>query len=202
MNQVTKIISEVVEKNSLIYMVISNYTGREKVDYRKVDVRPVEIKGELQYQWEYHYEDKVIHENLKAESVAMKLLSLMGDGFRQIMIWTEEADYQVLVSKKGKVRVLDKKPTRTMGELSHNRKKEYILEEGKPYDFLIRLEVMNKEGKVYADMFDKFRQINRFLELVQDIADDIEKDGVLNIVDFGCGKSYLTFALYHYVSRY
>ena len=84
-------------------------------------------------------------------------------------------------------------------DLSHNRKKEYIIREDIPCDFLIRLGVMNEKGKVYAKKYDKFKQINRFLEMVEDIVPNLETTKTINIIDFGCGKSYLTFALYYYL---
>lgn len=132
----------------------------------------------------------------------MSLLKKIGKllkNFRQGMFFTKEADYQILISKKGKVKILEKSPTKMEIDLSHNRKKEYIIKEDVPCDFLIRLGVMNKNGKVVSKRYDKFRQINRFLEMVEDVILDVEKDKTINIIDFGCGKSYLTFALYHYL---
>ncbi|GAE09421.1 conserved hypothetical protein [Paenibacillus sp. JCM 10914] len=116
------------------------------------------------------------------------------------VIHTLEADYQVLISKKYKVSILTKSPTKTKSDLSHNRKKTYILEEGEPIAFLVELGIMSEEGKVFARKYDKFKQINRFLEMVEDVLPHLPADRPLTIVDFGCGKSYLTFALYHYLA--
>ena len=124
---------------------------------------------------------------------------LLKDKFKQGMLFTKNADYQILINKKGKASILKKKPTKENVDLSHNRKKVYIIEDGEPVDFLIRLGVMNEKGKVVSKRYDKFRQINRFLEMVADVIPKINKDKKLNIVDFGCGKSYLTFALYYYL---
>ena len=117
------------------------------------------------------------------------------------MIFSIEADYQILISKKGKVTILKKQATKNKIDLNHDRRKEYIIEEGIPCDFLIKLGVMNDEGKVYKKKYNKFRQINKFLEIVSDIVFKIEKNEIINIVDFGCGKSYLTFALYYYLKK-
>ena len=107
-------------------------------------------------------------------------------------------NYTVLVSKKGKVTIQKKASKGSVRpvELSHNRSKKYILEEGIPVPFLQDLGVMTKDGKIVHSRFDKFRQINRFLEFIEDILPKLEKDREITILDFGCGKSYLTFAMY------
>ena len=121
--------------------------------------------------------------------------------FRQIQIETTGEEYTVLISKKGKVTV--KKKTRKVkagaADFSHNRKKHYILEEGIPVPFLKDLGVMTEDGKIVRTKTDKFRQINRFLEFIEDILPQLDRDRELTILDFGCGKSYLTFAMYYYL---
>ena len=92
--------------------------------------------------------------------------------------------------KKAKMRPLD---------LNHNRKKQYILQEGVPVPFLQDLGVMTEEGKIVHARSDKFRQINRFLEFIEDILPQFDSGRELTILDFGCGKSYLTFAMYYYL---
>ena len=115
-------------------------------------------------------------------------------------------DMQVLVSKSGKRTI----KVRKQGEekrnirkisLEHNRKKRYILEEGTPVLFLQDLGVMTGEGKVVRSKYDKFRQINRFLEFVEDILPKFPRNRKVRILDFGCGKSYLTFAMYYYLKE-
>ena len=109
-------------------------------------------------------------------------------------------DYTILVSKKGKVSIQKKavKGCVRKVELSHNRSKKYILKEGTPVPFLQDLGVMTQDGKIVHSRFDKFRQINRFLEFIEDILPKLEKNKEITILDFGCGKSYLTFAMYYY----
>lgn len=200
MDKVYVLIEALIEDESMISSVLSNVRNKERIDYHKVNVRPIEIKGARNYHFSYHQEKKVIHENLNPEEAIEKLKELMKDFFRQGQFYTKEEDYQILISKKGKATILKKAPTKTPQELAHNRKKKYLIPENLPCSFMIRLGVMNEKGKVLANKYDKFRQINRFLEMVADIIPYLENRGeVLQILDFGCGKSYLTFALYHYL---
>ena len=112
-----------------------------------------------------------------------------------------DADAQVLSSKKGKLTIKYRKLTeqRKQKDLSHNRSKSYILKEGECVDFLVDLGVMTKDGKVVKAKYDKYRQINRFLEFIEDIIPQLDKSSEQTIIDFGCGKSYLTFAMYYYL---
>lgn len=199
MNDIQELLDEIFPNNKIILCVLSNLKTKKEGGFTKVDIKPVLIKDELKYQFAYNYANKVIHRNLDMDDAKEEINYLIGDIFRQVMLFTTEADYQILISKKGKASILKKKASKTQANLSHNRKKNYILEDGEPVDFLIRLGVMNQQGKVVARMYDKFKQINRYLEMVADVIPSINKEKTLNIIDFGCGKSYLTFALYHYL---
>lgn len=201
MEDVALLLNDIISNEKLIYGVLSNVKKKSEATFSKVSIKPVMIKEEKKLQFTYEYEKKVIHENLDLLKAIEEIKKLLGEYFRQAMIFTLEADYQILISKKGKASILKKKPSKENIDLSHNRKKTYIIEEGNPCDFLIRLGVMNEKGKVFSKKYDKFRQINRFLELVEDVIPKIKADKALNIVDFGCGKSYLTFALYHYLKN-
>jgi SAM-dependent methyltransferase len=122
--------------------------------------------------------------------------------FRQAQLHLQGEDVQILVSKKGAVSILRKKTkTETIPKLplAHNRTKNYVLNEGTAVPFLVELGVMTKDGAVTKAKYDKFRQINRFLEFVQDILPALPSDRTITILDFGCGKSYLTFAIYHFL---
>ena len=198
MEEVLKLFSEVLENETFIYGVFSNLRNKN-LDFKKVNMKPVLIKNEIKYQFTYEYPTKVLHKNLGPLESIDEVEKLLSETFKQGMVFTKEADYQILVSKKGRVSILKKKPTRESIDLSHNRKKVYILEEGKPIDFFVRLGIMNDKGKVFAKKYDKFKQINRFLEMVADVIPYLNKSRTLNIIDFGCGKSYLTFALYYYL---
>ncbi|AOT70843.1 class I SAM-dependent methyltransferase [Geosporobacter ferrireducens] len=201
MDKVFQLIDTIIDQEILISGILSNLRKKDAVEYQKVDVRPIIIKGGRVYQFSYHYPKKVIHENLEGAAAVNKLRELMEQYFRQGQLYTAEADYQILISKKGSAAVLKKPPTKEAQDLSHNRKKSYIIPENEPCPFMKRLGVMNEKGKVLANKYDKFRQINRFLEMVADIVPHLKNKGEpLQIVDFGCGKSYLTFALYHYLT--
>lgn len=193
------LLKEIIIDNKLIQGVLSNLRKKSEDSFSKVDVKPVLIKGKLKYHLSFYYTNKVIHKNLNPEEAVNEIEGLLESVFKQAVLFTIEADYQILISKKGKVKILKKKPSKESIDLSHNRKKKYLLEDGEPVDFLIRLGVMNQEGKVSKKRYDKFKQINRFLEMVEDVIPKLNKDEKLNIIDFGCGKSYLTFALYHYL---
>lgn len=200
MEELRNLIHQIMEQGGLISATLSQRRKAGEDDFSKTVVKPVLLKEALHYQFTYHYAKKVTHENIPAASLEDSLMKLFGETFRQGLLCTAAADYQVLISKKYKVSILTKSPTKKPGVLTHNRTKQYILEEGKPVPFLIELGIMNREGKVLAKKYDKFRQINRFLEMVQDVLPHLPEGRPLTIVDFGCGKSYLTFALYHYLS--
>ncbi len=199
MEDIALLIEDIIQDEKLIYTVLSNLKKKGEATFSKVSIKPVLLKEGKKLQFTYEYEKKVTHNNMDFKEATLEINKLLNDYFRQAMIFTIEADYQILISKKGKATILKKKPTKENIDLSHNRKKAYIIEEGKPNNFLIRLGVMNENGKVLSKKYDKFKQINRFLEMVADVIPKIKTDKTLNIVDFGCGKSYLTFALYHYL---
>ena len=178
--------------------IISN--PREKGGIVKIKIRPVEHKDNILYQCEEHRNNQVFHHNLNEEEAAGYIENAM-QKFKQMQMETRKFRYQVLVSKKGKMTIQRRLQTGRFKEidLSHNRKKHYILEEGKAVPFLQDLGVMTKEGEIVRTKFDKFRQINRFLEFIEDILPELDKGRELTILDFGCGKSYLTFAMYYYL---
>lgn len=178
--------------------VLSN--PRQKDVAEKIKVRPLLKKDKLIFQIETFRNHQAFHRNAEPEEACVLLVEAM-ENMRQMQMETREFSYTVLVSKKGKI-TIKKKAAVCAGkeiDLSHNRKKHYILEEGVPVPFLKDLGVMTEEGKVVRSRFDKFRQINRFLEFIEDILPELDRDRELTIVDFGCGKSYLTFAMYYYL---
>ena len=178
--------------------ILSN--PRDKGNIQKVKVRPIMKKEQLLFQCEAYKNNQVFHENHEKNSAIEVLIGYMKQ-FRQMQLITRQFSYTVLVSKKGKVTIQKKQQKGCIKEmdLSHNRSKNYILQEGVCVPFLQDLGVMTSEGKIVRTKFDKFRQINRFLEFVEDIIPQLEKNREITILDFGCGKSYLTFAIYYYL---
>lgn len=142
------LLKEIIIDKKLIQGVFSNLRKKSENSFTKVDMKPVLIKEELKYQFSFYYSNKVIHKSLDADKAILKMRELLNSIFRQAMLFTVDADYQILISKKDKTKILKNIPTKDSIDLSHNRKKKYIIEEGKPVDFLIRLGVMNDEGKV------------------------------------------------------
>ncbi len=198
MEQLVKVLNDGINEN-LYQMILSNPRDRESAE--KIKIRPVLVKGNLEFQQTSYIGTKVFHENLKKEELVKKVLSDLAENFKQGELENKEFRATVLVSKKGKVTVKVKRNEGTDKEieLSHNRAKKYILEEGIPVPFLIELGVQTKDGKIVKSKYDKFKQINRYLEFIRDILPILSKDRTVNIIDFGCGKSYLTFAMYYYL---
>lgn len=178
--------------------VLSN--PREKDGTVKVKIRPVMKQDRLLVQCEEYRNNQAFHLNLEAEATSEYVENQM-KVFKQMQMETRQFRYQVLVSKKGKMTIQKRLQTAEVKEVnySHNRAKHYILEEGKTVPFLRDLGVMTKTGEIVRTKFDKFRQINRFLEFIEDILPQLPKDREVTILDFGCGKSYLTFAMYYYL---
>ncbi len=183
----------------LSQIIISN--PRRAALAQKVKIRPVLLKDQLNFQVTEYKGKQVFHENLEKSAAITYILEQMEKFFGQMVLESTSKTVNVLVSKKGTVTIKQKAQKKEVKqkELSHNRKKRYILEEGTAVPFLVDLGVQTKEGKIVNSRYDKFRQINRFLEFIQDIVEDLPKGRELTIVDFGCGKSYLTFAMYHYL---
>ena len=189
-------------------IILSN--SRRKEEVSKVRVRPLLLQEKLVFQVEEFRGKQAFHQNLMKDEAYEYLQNAMSDTFRQMELASAKGSAQILVSKNGKMTVKVKKNRPVEGQakiqapstlLDHNRKKKYVLEEGKPIPFLQDLGVMTADGRIVHSRYDKFRQINRFLEFVQDILPKLPKGREINIIDFGCGKSYLTFAMYYYLKE-
>ena len=182
-------------------LVLSN--APKNVELSKVKVHPVVIGKKQQYQVEEYRGTQVFHANCDETGVETKVLSWLEAGcFKQAELLSVFEQRTILIGKKGTATVKCRKRQDGVGVVmprEHNRKKQYLLEEGVAVPFLVDLSVMTKEGTVVKAKYDKFRQINRFLEFVEDILPSLPKNREVTILDFGCGKSYLTFALYHYL---
>lgn len=181
-----------------ISVVLSN--PRNKEGATKVKARPIEAKGEIVFQFTEYKGTQVFHSNLSVDKAVAAITRYMTEDFKQGQIICKEETVTVLSGNKGNISVMSRKvKSESKVGLAHNRKKRYILEEGMKIAFLEDLGVMTKEGKIVQKMYDKYRQINRFLEFVEDILPELPTGRELTILDFGCGKSYLTFAMYYYL---
>lgn len=199
MKELVEFLEEFISER-LIRIIISG--ARNAGEVSKVRIRPVLLKGEIKYQCSETHGTKELHKNYDKRQLISRIEQWMEKDFRQLQLESQNGMGSVLVSKKGKMTVRYKRSQNCAGTsavLTHNRKKRYILEEGIPVDFLVDLGVMTPEGKVVRAKYDKFRQINRFLEFIEDILPQLARDREVTILDFGCGKSYLTFAMYYYL---
>lgn len=192
---VEELVGDLIDGDRLTGATLSKPRRSDRARPAKVTVDPVLVRGELRYRWRSFHRDRSVDENLPAEETARRLAHLLGGDFRQGLLHAADADWQVLAGGRG-AKVLRRPPTRASVSREHDRRKRRVLPEGRPVPFLVELGVMTAEGRVLARRQAKFRQVNRFLELVGDVLDELP-EGPLTIVDFGSGKSYLTFALHH-----
>ncbi|MGL4904672.1 MAG: class I SAM-dependent methyltransferase [Cetobacterium sp.] len=195
------IFKENINNNTFIKCIFSNPVKNN--EYKKINLKPVKIKEDIFIQFESFKDNKAFHKN-SSLTEALNLLEETIDNFKQILLTTTDEEIQVLQNKKG-FSIKRKNTSTKKLELSHNKQKNYILQDNTPVPFLIKLGVMSETGKVTKEKFSKFRQINKYLEFIEDTLKELEEkkliDKTMKIVDFGCGKSYLTFALYHYLKN-
>lgn len=192
-----EILETLTSKDEIIEIILSNKASKE-LEYKKIEIKPFLKEDEINYQITYYYDKKNQHENISKGNLSIKFESLF-DNFKQAVIFSTNKDYQLLRNKKGSVKLIENKASKKKGSLLHNRQKNYILPENKPCKFLEVLGIMNKDGRVFKEKYDKFRQINKYLEFIRDLEADLKKNKKLRIVDFGSGKAYLSFALYYYI---
>lgn len=196
MEDLIKAINEITSQD-IIKVVISNKSNKE-IEYNKVAFALKEKNKKQYYQIEKYTDKQVFHENIDVENLKEKMIEIIPGNYKQVGAWSDSTTFDLKISKKGKV-FLGKKKSNNEGLVnkSHNKEKNYILKEGMIIQPLIDLGVFTKEGKVVNSKYDKYKQINRFVEIIDD---EIKKNNYeeLTILDFGCGKSYLTFVLYYY----
>lgn len=180
------------------YKIIISKPVNAQVVYRKIVIE----KKESYYQAASYTKKQVFHQNIPTEELAPYLGSTVPGSYLQVNAWDEEKEHMLLCSKKGKVSYKTKAAAGDAAKTAaeHNRKKQYLIKEGTAVAPLVDMGIFTAEGKVVKSMYDKFRQINRFLEIIDDGVRDYPKQE-LNIIDFGCGKSYLTFVLYYYFTE-
>lgn len=196
------------QKDGLQEAVLSSPIDRESME--KVKIRRILLKQQPIWQTTIYRDKKVFHNNYDEKELNEKLCTWIGAAFKQAQLESVHYRGVILAGKRGTLTMKKKQKTVSDSERSgtaaaagreetHNRRKNYILKEGAPVDFLVELSVMTKEGRVLKERYDKFRQINRFLEFIRDVLPALPADRPIRIIDFGCGKSYLTFAMYYYL---
>ncbi|WP_455506907.1 class I SAM-dependent methyltransferase [Clostridium sp.] len=188
---------EEVFKNEIIKIVISNKVKKDE-KYNKIAINLKENNKNKFYQIEKFTDKQVFHENIKINEISDKVGELIFGNYKQMTAWSNNEIFDLKISKKGKIFLGKKKNDNSkIVAKGHNKEKNYILKEGMIIEPLIDLGVFTKEGKVVNSKYDKYKQINRFIEIIDD---EIKKNDYkeLTILDFGCGKSYLTFVLYYY----
>lgn len=180
--------------DSPIKTVISK-PAKKSIDYKKIVIE----NKEKYYQVAKYTEKQVFHENLNTNEAIDFCLTALEADYKQLNSWTNTHEHMLMLSKKGKPSYKKKQLSSACTHIStqHNRQKNYIIQEGSDVPPLIDMGVFTKEGKVVHSMYDKFKQINRFIEIIDDAVKDLNKENI-NIIDFGCGKSYLTFVVYYY----
>lgn len=210
--KVRVILAETINDN-LYRMIISKPLADKEIT--KIVVRPVMLKGKMFFQETSYVGTKVFHENFDGEKMQKRILEYMTGKFGQAESECADKKVIILANKKGTVTVRKKNYARRAENdetenvsrkealkamrMEHNRTKKYLIQDGEPVDFLIALGVQMPDGRVVKNKYDKFKQINRYLEFIEDILPTLKKEGPIRIIDFGCGKSYLTFALYYYL---
>jgi len=207
MNEQLRALLQDTVNDGLYQIILSNPRNKGEGFVFKAKIRPVMIKGRLSFQETVYRGTQVFHENLDESTMIGRIEEELAHDFRQCEVEHKTCRAVVLVSRKGKMTVSKKQTVQSAAQpeemrriqMSHNRVKRYILEEGIPVPFLIDLGVQTGEGKIVRTRYDKFRQINRFLEFIEDILPTLPKEETVRILDFGCGKSYLTFAMYYYL---
>jgi len=181
-------------------MIISNPISKSE-EYKKIVIE----RKEKTFQIAKYTDKQVFHENVSLDELADRCVQLAENHYKQINGMSATEEHIILISKKGKCNYKVKKTATDTVKLAgkaegHNRKKNYILKEGMNIAPLVDMGVFTKDGKVVNAMYDKYKQINRFIEIIDDEVSSLNVE-TLNVIDFGCGKSYLTFVVYYYLTE-
>jgi hypothetical protein len=189
------LVGRLVGDGVLTAATLSRPRGGDPTRALRITIDPVDVRHGERYRWRHHHATRTIDEVLAPDETERRLVHLLGGAFRQGLLRSAEHDYQVLAAGRG-ASILVRPPTRPVADRAHDRRKRRLLEEGVPVPFLVELGVMTADGAVRSRYRDKFRQVNRFVELVDDVVAALPP-GPVRVVDFGSGRAYLTFALHH-----
>ena len=193
-----------IQEDKLIKIVFSD---RKSGDFNKVIIKPIILKSTKNIQIESFKDNKAFHKNIDLNNLQEleNILKEYIENFKQILLQIEGADIS-FIRKKESFSRKEKESSLVKSSNEHNKKKQYILNEGDKIDFLIELGLMSVEGKILKSSYNKFKQINKYLEFIDDVIEELKAKKLItnhiNVLDFGCGKSYLTFALYYYLKNY
>ena len=193
-----------IQEDKLIKIVFSD---RKSGDFNKVIIKPIILKSVKNIQIESFKDNKAFHKNIDLNNLKELEDNLKEyiDNFKQILLQIEGSDIS-FIRKKENFSRKEKESNLIKTSNEHNKKKQYILNEGDKIDFLIELGLMSIEGKILKSSYNKFKQINKYLEFIDDVIEELKAKKLItdhiNVLDFGCGKSYLTFALYYYLKNY
>ena len=206
-----------MEKENILFELIKNtqddklikivFSDRKSGDFNKVIIKPIILKSAKNIQIESFKDNKAFHKNIDLNNLQELEDNLKEyiDNFKQILLQIEGSDIS-FIRKKENFSRKEKESNLIKTSNEHNKKKQYILNEGDKIDFLIELGLMSIEGKILKSSYNKFKQINKYLEFIDDVIEELKAKKLItnhiNVLDFGCGKSYLTFALYYYLKNY
>lgn len=197
MSNLTTVLEDIISNNTLNRLIISKPVNKSQ-EYKKIVIE----KKTSGYQIAKYTDKQVFHENISDNDLHARAVTLTTGIFRQINAFSDGYEHMILISKDGESNYKKKatKLTATSGNTDHNRKKNYIIEEGHTVAPLVDMGIFTKDGRVVKSMYDKYKQINRFLEILDDEIGTLNCNS-LNVIDFGCGKSYLTFIVYYYLTE-
>ena len=193
-----------IQEDKLIKIVFSN---KQSGDFNKVIIKPIILKSGKNIQIESFKDNKAFHKNVDLNNLPEleNILKEYIENFKQILLQIEASDIS-FIRKKDNFTRKEKQSNLVKSSNEHNKKKQYILNEGDKIDFLIELGLMSVDGKILKSSYNKFKQINKYLEFIDDVIEELKTKKLItnhiNVLDFGCGKSYLTFALYYYLKNY
>lgn len=193
---INELINFVFDKDTFISATLSN--PKDKKYYRKLEIKLISIKLTNVYQFVYYSDTQVFHKNLNYKETLIVFKNEILDNYKNAQIFTSLNDYSLFSNRLKDVTIKKLKPSKVKITQTNNRQKNYILPENTFIPFLYELGIVNEEGKMHNSKYSKFKQVNRYLEFIDDIIDNFDNQKVVNIIDFGCGKSYLTFATHYY----
>lgn len=206
-----------MKKENILFELIENikesrfikivFSDRQNGDFNKIIIKPIILKSVKNIQIESFKDNKAYHKNIELNNLQEieNILKEYIENFKQILLQIKNLDISFIKKKENFVRK-ENKNNLLKNSNEHNKKKQYILNEGDKIDFLIELGLMSADRKILKSSYNKFKQINKYLEFIDDVIEDLKNkkliDNHINVLDFGCGKSYLTFALYYYLKNY